>query len=345
MTSEQRIALIGFGEVGEVLAHDLHQVEGVDLCAWDRLFPVEGSEPQRAVRTHTFVEAAHSMAKAVQGRPLVICAVTAGECAAAAAEAAAALTPGTFYLDLNSASPRTRMQAAQTIETACGRYVEAAVMSPIEPRRIASPMWLGGPHARDFLPLARSLGFTGAAVYADSIGAASAAKMCRSVIVKGMEALLTESLLTARRHGVEDAVLASLEDLFPVGDWPKLARYMISRSVQHGRRRADEMREAARTVAEAGLEPWMSRGCVERQQWSAGHADALRHRALTDVLDRMLAPTSTRAPPSMAVAVPTPATAARQPPRTTAGTPAAQPSPGTRARSAAARRQPKAVRR
>jgi hypothetical protein len=117
--------------------------------------------------------------------------------------------------------------------------------------------------------------------------------MCRSVIVKGMEALLAESLLTARRHGVEDVVLASLEDLFPVGDWRKLARYMISRSLQHGRRRAQEMREAARTVAEAGFEPWMSEGIVARQEWAAGQTSALRAEALVDMLDEML----TRTPP------------------------------------------------
>ena len=222
---------------------------------------------------------------------LVVCAVTAGECGAAAREAAAALTPGTFYLDLNSVSPGTREQAARAIEAAGGRYVEAAVMSPIGPRRIASPVWLGGPHARGFLPVAQALGFAGAAVYSDAIGAASAAKMCRSVIVKGMEALLAESLLTARRHGVEDAVLDSLNDLFPVGDWRKLARYMISRSLLHGQRRAEEMREAVRTVAEAGFEPWMSRGCVERQAWAAGHAQALRQEALNDMLDSLLAQT------------------------------------------------------
>jgi len=220
---------------------------------------------------------------------MVICAVTAGECRAAAGEAAPALTRGALYLDLNSVSPRTKTEAARAIEAAGGCYVEAAVMSPIAPKRIASPMWLGGPHAKAFLPLAQSLGFAGANVYSDAIGDASAAKMCRSVIIKGMEALLAESLLTARRHGVEDAVLASLQDLFPVGDWRALARYMISRSLQHGRRRAEEMREAVKTVAEAGFEPWMSRGSVERQQWAAGHAEALSQEALTDMLDHMLA--------------------------------------------------------
>ena len=287
-TTPCRIGLIGLGEVGRVLANDLHRVAGVEVGAWDRLFAVEGSEPRRAARSLAFVRAASSMAEAVSGSSIVICAVTAGECRAAAGEAAPALTRGAFYLDLNSVSPRTKTEAARTIEAAGACYVEAAVMSPIAPKRIASPVWLGGPHARAFLPLAQWLGFAGAKVYSDAIGEASAAKMCRSVIIKGMEALLAESLLTARRHGVEDAVLASLQDLFPVGDWRALARYMISRSLQHGRRRAEEMREAVKTVAEAGFEPWMSRGSVERQQWAAEHAEALSQQALTDMLDHML---------------------------------------------------------
>jgi 3-hydroxyisobutyrate dehydrogenase-like beta-hydroxyacid dehydrogenase len=290
MTGPRRIGLIGLGEVGRVLASDLHRSGGVALCAWDRLFAVEGSEPRRAASLG-LVKAASSMAEAVSGSSIVISAVTAAECRAAAAEAAPALTGGALYLDLNSVSPRTRTEAARTIEAAGGRYVEAAVMSPIAPKGIASPMWLGGPHAGAFLPLAQSLGFAGAKVYSGAIGDASAAKMCRSVIIKGMEALLAESLLTARRLGVEDAVLASLQDLFPVGDWRALARYMISRSLQHGCRRAEEMREAVKTVAEAGFEPWMSRGSVERQEWAAGHAEALSQEALTDMLDHMLART------------------------------------------------------
>jgi 3-hydroxyisobutyrate dehydrogenase-like beta-hydroxyacid dehydrogenase len=288
MTRELHVALLGLGEVGQVLANDLRAEGGVELCAWDRLFPLKESEPRRAAAALPFIRAAGSMAEAVRGRALVICAVTAGECRAAASEAAQALAPGTYYLDLNSVSPGTKAEAARTVAAAGGHYIEAAVMSPIAPQRLASPIWLGGPHAEEFLPLARSLGFSGAAVYSGTIGAASAAKMCRSVIIKGMEALLAESLLTARRHGVEDAVLTSLQDLFPVGDWHKLARYMISRSLQHGQRRAEEMQEAAKTVAGAGLEPWMSRACVERQQWAASHAGALRHAALTEVLDDML---------------------------------------------------------
>jgi 3-hydroxyisobutyrate dehydrogenase-like beta-hydroxyacid dehydrogenase len=288
VTGRFTVGLIGLGEVGQVLATDLDRQSGLELSAWDRLFPLEDSEPRRAALARPYLRCAQSMSEAVHDRSLVICAVTADECLAAAAEAAQALTPGTYYLDLNSVSPQTRVQAAQAVAAAGGRYLEAAVMSPIAPQRIASPVWLGGPHAADFLSLAHSLGFNGAAVCSSRLGAASAAKMCRSVIIKGMEALLAESLLTARRHGVEDAVLTSLGDLFPLGDWRRLARYMIGRSLQHGRRRAEEMREVVHTVAEAGLEPWMSRACVEQQQWAATHAAALSHEALADMLDAML---------------------------------------------------------
>jgi 3-hydroxyisobutyrate dehydrogenase-like beta-hydroxyacid dehydrogenase len=145
-------------------------------------------------------------------------------------------------------------------------------------------MLLGGPHASDFLERARPLGFS-AEVFSAVVGQASAAKMCRSVIIKGLEALLMESMLTARSNGVEDAVLASLSDLLPVGDWPKLARYMISRSLEHGVRRAEEMREAARTVAEAEVEPLMSRSIAERQDWAALRRAALAQDDLGAMLD------------------------------------------------------------
>jgi 3-hydroxyisobutyrate dehydrogenase-like beta-hydroxyacid dehydrogenase len=290
------IALIGFGEVGQTLAADL-QARGIDdLIAWDRLFTDPQSPPARAARS-AGIAAAHGLRAAVAGRDIVVSAVTAAECVAVATEAAPALRQDAFFVDLNSAAPSSRSAAATVIGKVGGRYVELAVMSPIAPRRSASPMLAGGPHAAAFLPLGRALGFTGIELFAEDIGRASAAKMCRSVMVKGMEALLAESLLAARRYGVEDAVIASLQDLFPMDDWRSHARYMVSRSLLHGRRRAEEMREAARTVADAGLSPWMSEACAERQDWASGHAAALRQEQLGDMLDAMLAATPSAAAP------------------------------------------------
>lgn len=287
--SGPRIALIGYGEVGQTLAADLAAAGTQDISAWDCLFPLPASAPTRAALTLGHVWAAPSMADALLERTIIISAVTAANCISAAREAAASMPPGAFYFDLNSVAPATKRAAAATIEAAGGRYVEAAVMSPIGPKRIASPMLVGGTHSRSFEPIARAIGFTGVQVFDAGVGRASAAKMCRSVMVKGLEALLTEALLAARHHGVEATVLDSLRDLLPAADWQRIADYMIGRSQRHGRRRAEEMREAALAVSEAGVEPLMSLACAARQDWAAAHQPAGEPAGLAERLDAVLA--------------------------------------------------------
>lgn len=260
-----RIALIGLGEVGRVLAEELGEaVSGV----WDTAFVDPGSAASVNAAALGLKPAAGA-ADAVEGAHLVISAVTAANDLAAAEAAAQGIAPGGWFLDLNSASPGQKQASARAIEAVGGRYVESAVMSPIEPKRLAAPMLLGGPHAAAFAELVRPLGFAGLEVYADTIGPASATKLCRSVIIKGVEALVTESMLAARAWGVDQRVRDSLSDLLPVGDWDRLAAYMMSRSLIHGTRRAEEMREAARTVAETGIPALMATATAQRQDWAA----------------------------------------------------------------------------
>ncbi len=281
-----QICLLGFGEVGQVLAADFIARGVSGLAAWDILFPVPDSAPRRASEA-TGVRAGTSIEDAIPGANLVISAVTASQDVAAARSAARHIERNAYFLDVNSVSPGAKVEASQIVAAAGGRYVEAAIMSAIAAKRAASPMLFGGPHAAEFLPLARQLGFAGASVFSDRIGSASAAKMCRSVVVKGMEALLGESLLAARRYGVENAVLESLGSLLTTENWRVQARYMISRSLIHGRRRAEEMREVARTVGEAGFEPRMSTACAVWQDWAAAHRAAAAHENLDDMLDSM----------------------------------------------------------
>jgi len=146
-------------------------------------------------------------------------------------------------------------------------------MTSIPPYRIKVPLLLGGPEAATLLPLVNALGFA-AKVASDKLGVASATKMCRSVMIKGMEAMVIESFTTARAYGVEDAVLASLKETFPGIDWEKQGAYFFQRVIEHGRRRSEEVREVAETVREAGLEPWSASGTAERQAWVADLADA-----------------------------------------------------------------------
>ncbi|HZD54590.1 MAG TPA: DUF1932 domain-containing protein [Woeseiaceae bacterium] len=277
------VGLLGFGEVGQVLADDL-AAAGVSLRAYDTQFGTD-SVPSRAVRTRPHVEAAGSANELARSCDVVISAVTAAEDVAATRSIVDGLAPGTHVLDLNSVAPDTKRECAAIVESAEGRYVEAALMAPIAPRRMRSPVLLGGPHAEAFLATAAQLGFSNARVFSAGIGPASATKLCRSVIVKGLEALVAESLLAARHYDVATDVLDSLGDLMAERDWPAYAQYLIERSIEHGARRAEEMREAASTVQAAGIEPLMSTACAARQAWAARFPAALQQPGLQPMLD------------------------------------------------------------
>lgn len=280
-----QLCLIGFGEVGGILAADIN---GANISAWDILFPDPDSTPSKNIKIANITPGA-DCSDAVADCGLIISAVTAEQTLAAAKSAASNIKSGAWYFDLNSASPNMKHEAANIINDASGRYVEGAVMSPIGPKRIATPILAGGPFAEAFIPIAAKLSLSGVQLFSPDYGKASAAKMCRSVIVKGVEALLTESLVSARHYGVEQTVLASLQDLFPGPEWQDLSAYMISRSLEHGKRRAEEMREVAKTIQDAGLDPFMSVASAERHDWAALRQRVMKEKGINSLLDGILA--------------------------------------------------------
>lgn len=268
-----RIALIGYGEVGGIFGHALAERGVARLAAFDKAQDDAASAPLRARAERDSVVLRADAVAAVDAADLVICAVTASHALAAARAAAPGLRQGAYFLDVNSASPATKKQCAQAVDAAGGRYVESAVMTSVPPYGIAVPMLLGGAHAEALLPTLTTLGFA-AKVASAELGVASAIKMCRSVIIKGMEALVLESFVAARRYGVEEEVLASLVETFPGMDWERNGNYFFSRVIQHGKRRAEEMRESAATMRDAGLAPFMASAIADRQQWMADLARA-----------------------------------------------------------------------
>ena len=270
-----RIGIIGYGEVGKIFATGLKTKPGIEsVSAWDLKFAdaaLQKKEQDHAAQAG--VAACRSMQAVCAQADWLISAVTASNTLAVAQEAAKFIKPGTLFLDLNSASPGTKQQASEAIEAAGGQYVEAGVMTSIPPYGIRVPMLLGGPQASALATRLCGYGMDAKAV-SEKLGVASAIKMCRSVMIKGLEALVIESYATARAYGVEDHVLPTLAETFPSIDWEKQGAYFFSRVVQHGKRRAEEMREAANTVREAGFEPFMASAIADKQQWVADQAAA-----------------------------------------------------------------------
>ncbi|HTW23371.1 MAG TPA: DUF1932 domain-containing protein [Candidatus Baltobacteraceae bacterium] len=293
----QRIALVGFGEAGGILGHDLAK-QGIGVAFFDILLrSKKGRAAMLAKAAASGARAKETLRDAVRDAELVISAVTASSAPSVARDAAKLLAAGQFFLDINSVSPATKRKEARHFEKSEGHFVEAAVMAPVPPQRIKVPMLLGGKCAAALAARLQATGMNATAV-SDQIGVASAIKMCRSVMIKGLEALAIESLFAARRYGAEDAVIASLDATFPSMGWKdKLPDYLISRVAEHGRRRAAEMREAALAVADVGLAPLLTERTAQRHDWlvdeivavgvnfeAGGFGESFSWRALADAL-------------------------------------------------------------
>ncbi len=253
-------AFIGFGEAGSALA-----IPGA--CAYDRL---TDQLHARAAKQTDYAAASivgrESAAAAVRDADVVLCLVTADQALPAAVQAAPLLKPGALWLDMNSVAPQTKRNSARAVEAFGGRYVDVAVMAPVHPRRRATPLLLAGPQAEEAARRLEDAGFSNARAIEGGIGSASAIKMIRSVLVKGIEALTAECILAADAAGVSEMVIASLDGSAEREGWAARSDYNLDRMMVHGLRRAAEMEEVAKTLEALGVSPHMTRGAIMRQR-------------------------------------------------------------------------------
>ena len=238
------ISLIGFGEAGSGFA----AAAGWGSAA--RAFDIRPVD-------YGGVAGCGKLADAVGAAPLVLSLVTADAAVEVAIEAAQHLLPGAFFFDMNSVSPNSKRTAASAIEAAGGKYVDTAIMAPVQPQLMSVPLLLAGAQAADGSEALTRIGFQNVRIVGDDVGRASAIKMLRSVMYKGVEALTAECLIACERAGVTDEVLASFGK-----DWSENADYRLDRMLVHGLRRAAEMKESAATLESLGVPPKLTEGTI-----------------------------------------------------------------------------------
>jgi len=264
------IGFIGFGEAGSTIAGGLRSA-GIDrLSAFDIKTHTPDFGPtivRRAAESGTaLVDSASELARSSD---VLFSTVTSSSALDAATAMAGLLEPRHVYADLNSVSPAVKISIDRVIGATGATFVEAAVMAPVRPYGHRVPMLIGGSGAAAFAALMTPFGMRLEVLAGARVGSAAAVKMCRSIVVKGLEALLFECVMGASRFGADDLVWASLNESFPGIDWKKLADYTSGRVAVHGERRAREMEEVADTLRSIGVEPIMAEATARRQDWSA----------------------------------------------------------------------------
>ena len=260
-----KIAFLGFGEAARAFRESLAaQHDHLVFAAYDRLLkvPDQAGEMRRAMAQH---------AVACVDEPAGLCdadwifsAVTADRSLEAAKSVSPHLTGGQVLVDINSVSPDRKRECAALVEATGAQYLDMAVMAPVHPRGHRTPVLVAGPAAARLAPLLSQLGFDHGDAGPET-GAATAIKMVRSLFVKGLEAITVETLLAAEASGCFETILASLSGSFPGLGWPDFPAYQFQRTLQHGKRRAAEMRESAATLQALGLHAPLAQAIADIQ--------------------------------------------------------------------------------
>lgn len=273
-----KIAIIGFGEAGQHIGAGLKAQDGAALTVWDILFAdADKGASLRAKADELGLSPARDAAEALAGADVVLSAVTTDQSLVAAEQLAPHLPAGVLYLDLNSTSPGKKQKVAKVVEDAGAHMIEAAVMDMVPPHGHKVAMLLAGSRAREAVEKLTPLGMRLEALDG-GIGSASTIKMCRSVFMKGLSAILMECLVAADKAGAREAVLSSIGKTYPGVDWEGIAARTLSGLSLHAGRRAGEMEEVAITLRELNVAPYTAEATAKRLQ----HCADLGMRALAE---------------------------------------------------------------
>lgn len=282
------IAFIGLGEAAGAFISGWGAGKASLITAYDIKSEDPATVSEITERGQSLgVKVCDSLEQALSQAELVFSTVTADQAVIAATAAAGHLNQGAVFCDLNSCAPGSKQVSEGIVTGAGGRYLDVAVMAPVYPKQNLVPCLVSGEDAGQLSKILEELPMA-VRVVEGSVGRASSIKMVRSVMVKGMEALTAECTLAAVAAGVVDEVFPSMLNASPNLDVAERAGYNFERSLVHGERRAAEMDEVAKTLADLGLPNAMALATAGWQRkiarTGAAVPDAHDYRTMADLL-------------------------------------------------------------
>jgi 3-hydroxyisobutyrate dehydrogenase-like beta-hydroxyacid dehydrogenase len=248
------IVFIGFGEAAYHLSKGLRTSGDLQIGAFDaNLSPVVR---QRADEHH--VTLFDSLETACHGARFVVCLTSASSALGIAQKVLPLLVAGQTYVDMNSAAPSVKQAIDQLPRAAGVGFCDSAVMGTVPGNNHRVPMLLAGDGAAAFAAAFSPRGMQLTVLDAEA-GGASAIKMLKSVVMKGLPQLLLEAFQAGEKFGVLDTLVASLGDSLNGKTIEQLANTFTARTLIHAKRRSAEMDDAVATLEAAGVDASMSR--------------------------------------------------------------------------------------
>ena len=248
------LGFIGFGEAAYHIAKGLTGAGLTPIRAFDVMANDAKVGPlvvERAAGAK--VELVPSLADLTTLCDIVLCATSAKYALSIAKDAATTIRPGSIYADLNSASPGTKKKIGSLMEPTGALFADVAVMELVPPHGHKVPLAVSGTGAKKFQELLSPFGMKISFIN-EAAGSSSALKMLRSIFMKGLTALLLETLTAGRKAGVDKEIMDSISGTINSRPLADTATMLLTRTAIAAERRVAEMGEVLDTLSEMGLD-------------------------------------------------------------------------------------------
>lgn len=260
------LGFIGYGEAAYNITKGLKKEGFGEVIAYDRKWNVASKSDLICNRAkETGVELVHTHQELVENVRMIVSAVSADQAIPVAQKSRPFLKKPQIYVDINATSPMTK-EEANTILSPVATFVDCAVMGPVPPYGHKVPVTVCGEGAQIFLEKMRPYGMNITFMDAPA-GAASASKMFRSIFMKGFVMIMLEMLISSHAYGVEDDVLASVEETLTAGPFMNIINGLVTRGVIHSARREHEMDEVIATLESLKVDATMSKASKAKLRW------------------------------------------------------------------------------
>ncbi len=254
MSYELKISVLGLGEAGAHFANDLANL-GVSVTGYD---------PNPVRKLHPKIVLAPSNAEAVKGTDVIFSANLSAVSTNIAETLVGVLKPHQFFCEMNTSGPEKKKAIAEILKPSGVKMIDLAIMAPVPPKGIFTPLLASGEFAQAFFEKVKDLNLDISVLENSQIGDAATRKLLRSIVYKGIAAVICEAVEAGETFGMQSYIRKQISSV--IGGNDELIDRFVEGSKTHAIRRMQEMEAVVNMLQEKGIDPIMSRATKDNLQ-------------------------------------------------------------------------------
>jgi 3-hydroxyisobutyrate dehydrogenase-like beta-hydroxyacid dehydrogenase len=219
---------------------------------------VVGYDPNPLRKLHESIVLAPSNAEAVKDADIIFSANLSLVSEAIAHEIVGTLQPHQFFCEMNTSGPEKKKAIAQILKPSGVMMIDLAIMAPVPPKGIKTPLLAAGEFAEAFFDKIKSLNLNIEILENSQIGDAATRKLLRSIVYKGIAAVVCEAMEAGQAFGMEKYMRGQIASL--IGGNDDLIDRFVEGSRTHALRRMHEMEAVIAMLESKDIDPIVTKG-------------------------------------------------------------------------------------